>query len=502
MKICIIGGGTAGWLTSLILTKECPQHEYTVVESSKIGPIGVGEGSTGFLGSVLWKYNIDVYQFMKETDALPKLGIRFKNWNGDGNQFEASLAGSITATDDFPFDNAMCAALLNDRPISDCQKQSILSTQDISNICVNDQGTFDTYLEEPPAFHFDAHKVGKYLRYVGHGPVAHEYDAEVVHVSHKDGKIEFVKLSNGVTVRADLFIDCSGFSQVLPKAVSATETSYKSLLPVDRAFIFKPEKEVEDKHPVTTAWARDNGWIFEIPTRNRVGRGYVYSSQFADDAAIKKELEEAYECDIEHVRTIEFESKRLDKVADKNWVAFGLSSHFFEPLQATSIHNTIVQVYEYVTHVLKSGEKSVFDEHVIAEYNDKVKRLFEDTADFLALHYECGREDTDFWKFVTNDKEKSRRVKRILGLAKARLTRNGDFQHYFGCPGYPLWNLILGGMGHLDAQVMKDQLKAYNLPMDREVRALDRLARKVMSDSKTVKLVTVETLDRYLRSQD
>ena len=48
MNIVIVGGGTSGWTTALILANEHPQHHFTVIESSKIGIIGVGESTTGY----------------------------------------------------------------------------------------------------------------------------------------------------------------------------------------------------------------------------------------------------------------------------------------------------------------------------------------------------------------------------------------------------------------------------------------------------------------------
>jgi len=42
----IVGSGTAGLITALILRQSFPWAEITIVSSSKIGIIGVGEGST------------------------------------------------------------------------------------------------------------------------------------------------------------------------------------------------------------------------------------------------------------------------------------------------------------------------------------------------------------------------------------------------------------------------------------------------------------------------
>ena len=88
MKIVVVGGGTAGWLAALMISKIRPEHKVTVIESSKIGIIGAGEGSTGSLTNIvqneMWNLGCVEEDFVRECDLTggvdsPGLGLRFKS---------------------------------------------------------------------------------------------------------------------------------------------------------------------------------------------------------------------------------------------------------------------------------------------------------------------------------------------------------------------------------------------------------------------------------------
>ena len=74
MKIVVVGGGTAGWLAALMITRIRPEHTVTVIESSKIGIIGAGEGSTGSLTNVIqnimWDFGINEQEFITTCTQL------------------------------------------------------------------------------------------------------------------------------------------------------------------------------------------------------------------------------------------------------------------------------------------------------------------------------------------------------------------------------------------------------------------------------------------------
>ena len=75
MRIAIVGGGTAGWLAALMISKVHKNtHDITVIESSKIGIIGAGEGSTGYLTDIIqnntWDYGCNGTYYFKIIDRF------------------------------------------------------------------------------------------------------------------------------------------------------------------------------------------------------------------------------------------------------------------------------------------------------------------------------------------------------------------------------------------------------------------------------------------------
>ena len=81
MRICVVGGGTAGFVAALILKKSYPDFTVDVIRSSKIGTIGVGEGSTEHWSAFMDFMGIQAGDLIKNTDATFKSGIMFQDWS-------------------------------------------------------------------------------------------------------------------------------------------------------------------------------------------------------------------------------------------------------------------------------------------------------------------------------------------------------------------------------------------------------------------------------------
>ena len=80
-EICVVGGGTAGFVAAMILKKSFPIVKITIIESSKIGTIGVGEGSTEHWKEFIEYMNFNKAEMLTKSDATFKAGIMFRDWS-------------------------------------------------------------------------------------------------------------------------------------------------------------------------------------------------------------------------------------------------------------------------------------------------------------------------------------------------------------------------------------------------------------------------------------
>ena len=61
----IIGGGSAGWISALFVRANFPDAQITVIQSSEIGILGAGEGTTPHIVDYLDEIDIPVSEIIK-----------------------------------------------------------------------------------------------------------------------------------------------------------------------------------------------------------------------------------------------------------------------------------------------------------------------------------------------------------------------------------------------------------------------------------------------------
>src|SRR5882762_7475624 len=86
-SICIVGGGTAGWLTAGIIAARHAAGsgsgrglQITLVESETIGIVGVGEGTWPTMRNTLRKIGVSETDFFRECNVSFKQGAKFAGW--------------------------------------------------------------------------------------------------------------------------------------------------------------------------------------------------------------------------------------------------------------------------------------------------------------------------------------------------------------------------------------------------------------------------------------
>lgn len=456
MKIVIVGGGTAGWLAALMISKIRPEHTVTCIESSKIGIIGAGEGSTGSLTNIvqniMWNLGCNEQDFIKECDATIKLGIKHIGWGPDKNKhYYGPIDGTPTSNDsaDIVFQHALG---YRDQDLLHIATELGYKIHHNKNSFVEQEGNH--------AYHFDAHKVGQYFKKICNTVKHIDSEVEQVAVDSESGFVTSVKLSNGSTVNGDMFVDASGFNQVLIKAVGGKWKSYKENLPVNSALPFLlPYEEDEVIEPVTNAWAQNNGWCWQIPTKNRRGCGYVFCDDFVTPDQAHAELEQTIGRKIDPIRLLKFDSGRQENVWIKNVLSIGLCAAFAEPLEATSIHTTIMQLKHFIFSCLGQTAQETCNPGQVENYNEINGKLYDNMKDFLVAHYTCGRNDTEFWKYIDSGATMTPFVENMRGLCKYRVPNTTMFPKQEGSAGWPLWSYVLAGTGQLTDEIARREIQ-------------------------------------------
>jgi len=399
-SIAIVGGGTAGWMAASMLARALPgtRTSITVIESPDIGIIGVGEATIPPIIDLLRFLSIDEADFVRHTEATYKLGIKFVDWKAVGESYWHPFGTFGAPIIRRPFYHAWHKARAAGLPLRFNDYSPCAALGDDFKFRFPDPTTPDSPAAGLRyALHFDAVLVAKYLRTYAERLGVARLERTVAGASRRDdGFLDELKFSDGSALKADLYIDCSGFRGVLiEQALGAGYVDWTSMLPCDRA-VAAPSATGAKRAPYTQSLARAAGWQWRIPLQHRTGNGYVYSSQFCSDEEAAADLLAVIGAPLADPRFLRFTTGRRKVFWSGNCVALGLASGFLEPLESTSIHLVSSGIY----HLLEHYPDTHFDQSNIDSYNAEVTYEFERIRDFIVLHY-CltQREDTPLWRY-------------------------------------------------------------------------------------------------------
>ena len=398
-SIAIVGGGTAGWMVAAGLAKALTGMQISIrlVESNRIGPIGVGEATIPPIMDYIRQLGIDEDDLVRKLKATFKLGIGFRDWTRTGDSYFHPFGPTGPGMGAVSFPAYWLKMYLQGK------------ARRLEEYCIQaaaaEMGRFTRPVHAPNtplnkltyALHFDATRFAQYLRGFAEARGVQRTEGEVRHVSLRpgDGFITSVELDSGESIAADLFLDCSGFSGVLIEQALATGyEDWSRWLPCDRAMVVHSERTAPPP-PFTLVTARDAGWQWRIPLQHRDGNGYVYGSAFTGDGAARAVLESnLVGRELGEPVTLRFTPGRRRLSWNRNCIAFGLAAGFLEPLEATSIH----LIQRGIAMLLKFFPDRDFAPADTQRYNRVMEFEFARVRDFLLMHYTQTQRAGPFWE--------------------------------------------------------------------------------------------------------
>jgi tryptophan halogenase len=388
LKFCVVGSGTAGLITSIVLRQSFPNAEITNISSSKIGIVGVGEGSTEHWKMFMERCNIGVDELIKNTGATHKYGIRFENWTNKIPDYFHSVSGT----------EEIDAWGIIGEYLSFIENEKLLTTQTGSIGLVQDKIIKENLHNNTNQYHFDTFLLNDFLIGVCFKRMIRFVDDEVGSLElDVNGNIEAATLISGMKLSADIWIDATGFKrELMGRLDNKSWKSFSNELIVDSAIAFPTEPNPNGKiKPYTRAIAASSGWMWEIPTQSRRGNGYVYSSAHLSDEQAIEEARKISGYDFEPARSFRFDPGYYSEQWKGNCICVGLASSFVEPLEATSIGSTIIQamhIAQYCSSFVPGSTK------LVAGYNKKMESMMLNIRDMIRLHYMSDRTDSQFWR--------------------------------------------------------------------------------------------------------
>jgi|SaaInlV_150m_DNA_3_1039698.scaffolds.fasta_scaffold00428_5 tryptophan 7-halogenase len=359
-RIAVVGGGTAGYVTTLFLCSTYPNKEIRWIYPEDNITIGVGEAIVPYVSNFMDKAGISIKDVIRECKGTLKLGIKFKDFRRVGHEFT------------FPFgidaeESAKISKIMETGKIPN----DMLDYQDISN-------------------HFDVNDLMSYM-----DQVFDTFDNLTV----ERRTVKLAELSD------DMVIDCTGFSRNIFDDAAPTATNFvdiSSIIPNNEALIYRADySDINtQRKPFSTFTGMKSGWSWEIPMKDKIGIGYV----FPEGANVEDEFLE-YLCDyfdrdvkLEDLNRVPMKTGRNEEhiIESENQtvVSVGLSSFFIEPIESTGLY-LVVRAIEMLKEYIDGNSTS-------GQFNEAFNHEFDTVLDFIIAHYKYSDRPEQYWKDYSN----------------------------------------------------------------------------------------------------
>ena len=167
----------------------------------------------------------------------------------------------------------------------------------------------------------------------------------------------------------------------------------------------------------TKCQAVEEGWVWSIPVADRIGSGFIFNRKITDPEDAKKFFVKHWDNRIkkQNLKVIDWTPYYDKKMWDKNVVSIGLSAGFIEPLESTGLMLAMEGVYSLCKRIYKNS----FNDNDENYYNQHMQMFYENSIDFVNMHYLVSKRKGVFW-----DKAKKLKQSERFNLFKQEILNN------------------------------------------------------------------------------
>lgn len=435
-KLIIVGGGTSAWLTAAYIQYNHPAISVTVIDKEVGNSIGVGEATLLSFQPFMEECGFPIKDWFTKIGSGYKTGIMFSNWREENNNIWHPFFKGNRKIDEYYYLWDLWST------VQDLDFKTYATGQYSGSVLHNAIEP----LEDNLASHIDCGKLVLYIQNKLKDKI-NIIKSEVTDVVKKDNvNIDYLELKDGTIIKGDLYVDCTGFNNVLRKINDRVNledrlfvnTAVVGHIPYqDRFNEFKPYAECE---------AVDHGWVWKIGIDDRIGSGMVFNRNITDTETARDYFVNYWNDRIskDKVRVLNWDPFYNKNMWQGNIVQIGLSAGFIEPLESTGIG--------LITHAVSQLSNSLFEQwytqNEINIFNSQLIAVFEDCVDFVSMHYANNPRTSEFWQYVKEKFVPSERMNHYIDRLlnpNIKVPVDSKFNYMFGGTS---WTIMLQQLGY------------------------------------------------------
>ena len=393
-----MGGGIAGWTAAATLARKLGGHcSIHVVDSAEPATAGIGEATQPAMLELLRFLGADQNDFIDKTQSTYCLGTRFVDWAEAGQVLLASVRRLRRADRAAAVLSLLAQGARAGAQAADWSSSASKLRWPLANRFIFPTNTLGVAQHMRYALHMDRALAARYLRGIAERAGVIRLERKVVSATRReDGFLEELKFEDGGSLRADLFLDCTGArAQLIGEFLGDALRRLEAVAALRSAWSPRRWRSMTCvRRTCASRRAPPAGsGACHCSTAPASARSTRANSRMTRRRARNSSSRRARRCS--EPRLVQFTSGRRRSFWDKNVVALGHAAGFLEPLAGADMHLLGNALFNLLDHF----PDRQFDPAIIASYNAAIGEDFERIRDFIILHYcTSRRDDSPFWQ--------------------------------------------------------------------------------------------------------